>query len=227
MSPEHTRICQLLDHEFSNTALLDEALSHRSAGSRNYERLEFLGDSALNFVIATALYQRKPDLDEGDLSRLRASLVKGTTLARIARELGLGQYLNMGSGELKSGGFDRDSILADSVESLIGAVFIDADYPTCEALILRLYQTRLDNLPPVAELKDPKTRLQEYLQGRGYALPVYDLLKTTGKSHQQVFTVACRVASHELEQIAEGSSRRKAEQLCAKAMLKALLDLKA
>ena len=145
-----------LDHHFSDPDLLDEALSHRSCGSHNYERLEFLGDSFLNFVIAAELYNRRQDEDEGALSRLRASLVRQSTLAEIARELNLGNFLNLGVGELRSGGFRRDSILSDVVESIIGAVLLDAGHEKARTLILHLYGDRIDNLPPSAELKDPK-----------------------------------------------------------------------
>lgn len=214
-----------LNYTFKNEALLIEALSHRSIGALNYERLEFLGDSALNFVISTALFQSYANLDEGSLSRLRASLVNGKTLSEIARELDLGPHLLLGSGELKSGGFDRDSILADVIESLIGAVYLDSDVATCEQFILRLFQHRIDTLPPVNELKDAKTQLQEFLQGKGFALPHYDLIETSGKSHERRFTVSCKVDSHGLKSIAEGTSRRKSEQIAARDMLDKLLEL--
>ncbi len=213
------RLSHRLDYQFTDTTLLDEALSHRSFASTNYERLEFLGDSALNFVIAAELYREHPELDEGSLSRLRATLVRGTTLSEIARELELGQYLQLGSGELKSGGFDRDSILADAVEAIIGAVLEDSGFDVCKTFILSLFKERLAQLPSVNDLKDPKTRLQEALQGAGLSLPVYEVIETTGKAHERSFTVLCRVEELKLEASASSSSRRKAEQLTAAELL--------
>ena len=209
---------QLLDKlnlSTANDALYLEALTHRSSGSPHYERLEFLGDSCLNFVIATDLFERYPDEDEGALSRLRASLVRESTLADIALELGLGDYIRLGSGELKSGGFNRASILADVVESLIGATFLDAGYDATRKLVLQLYGDRVAVLPPSAELKDPKTRLQEHLQGRGLSRPEYTVTETTGKSHELKFTVRCDIPSHHVSVVATDTSRRKAEQLAA------------
>ncbi|MBX2886390.1 MAG: ribonuclease III [Granulosicoccus sp.] len=214
-------LCQRLGYTFQNQALLKEAVSHRSSGSRNYERLEFLGDSFLNFVIAEALYQQNKSLDEGTLSRQRASLVRGSTLAEIARSLELGQFLTMGVGELKSGGFNRDSILADLVEALIGACLCDSSYEEARALVLRLFEGRLQSLPNMQELKDPKTRLQELLQGQGLGRPEYAVVKTTGKSHELEFTVTCSVASFDIEFTAVASSRRKAEQAAALEALEA------
>lgn len=206
-----------LDYSFKDTGLLDEALTHRSLGSRNNERLEFLGDSILNFVIADALFKSRPDLREGDLSRLRASLVNGETLAQIARDLDLGDNIKLGAGELKSGGFRRSSILADTVESILGAVYCDSDFETCRALILRLFDEKLKHLPEVDSLKDPKTRLQELLQSRQLSIPVYEVLRVNGKAHSQTFTVRCSIDEIDCVTQAEGGSRRKAEQLAAKA----------
>jgi len=206
-----------LDYLFKNTDLLDEALTHRSAGARNNERLEFLGDGILNFVIADALFKLHPDLREGDLSRLRASLVNGETLAEIARDLNLGDCLKLGSGELKSGGFRRSSILADAVESILGAVYCDSGFDACQALILRLFDHRLKNLPNINSLKDPKTRLQELLQSRRLTIPVYDVLNVSGKAHAQIFKVQCTIEEINCVTQAEGGSRRKAEQLAAEA----------
>lgn len=216
---EQERLCNRLGYRFSNNDLLLEALSHRSLGARNYERLEFLGDSLLGFIIANALFERHPDLDEGSLSRLRASLVNGRTLADIARELKLGQCLLLGAGELKSGGFKRDSILSDVVESLIGAIFLDSDLQQCEECVLKLFESRFQQLPEATELKDPKTRLQELLQGAGLNLPEYSLVKTSGKSHEKEFTACCRVNQLDLHTEAVGTSRRKAEQHAASMML--------
>lgn len=218
-SNELSTISRLLGYTFNNESLLVEALTHRSVGSHNNERLEFLGDSVLNFVIAETLFRLFPELREGDLSRLRASLVNGETLAVIARGLNLGDFLNLGSGELKSGGFRRASILADALESIIGAVYCDSDFATCHALILRLFDEKLNNLPQVDTLKDPKTRLQELLQSRQLPLPAYEVLEVTGKAHAQLFLVECRVNELGCVTQGEGSSRRKAEQLAAQRAL--------
>lgn len=215
-------LIQRLDHHFSDPGLLDEALSHRSSGSHNYERLEFLGDSFLNFVIAAELFHRRPEEDEGALSRLRASLVRQSTLAEIARELNLGEFLKLGVGELRSGGFRRDSILSDVVESIIGAVFLDAGHAVARTLVLRLYADRIDNLPPSADLKDPKTRLQELLQGRSLSRPDYEVVEASGKSHDMRFTVACTLPELTLKVRATATSRRKAEQAAAARMLEDL-----
>jgi ribonuclease-3 len=211
-----------LDYRFSDSALLQQALTHRSVGSHNNERLEFLGDSILSFVISSDLYHRFPDIDEGRLSRLRASLVKGETLAKLAMELSLGDYLCLGSGELKSGGFRRESILADALESIFGAVYIDADIATVERLILRLFAPRLQRLDPDVALKDPKTRLQEYLQSQQQPLPVYDVVDVHGKAHNQQFTISCSVELLPKPVLAKGTSRRKAEQNAAEVVLRQL-----
>lgn len=167
------RLQRKLGYTFNHQELLQQALTHRSASSKHNERLEFLGDSILSYVIANALYHRFPRVDEGDMSRMRATLVRGNTLAELAREFELGECLRLGPGELKSGGFRRESILADTVEALIGGVFLDSDIQTVEKLILNWYQTRLDEISPGDKQKDPKTRLQEYLQGRHLPLPTY------------------------------------------------------
>jgi len=206
-----------LDYSFKDTDLLEEALTHRSVGSHNNERLEFLGDGILNFVIADALFRLRPDLREGDLSRLRASLVNGETLAKIARDLNLGDCINLGTGELKSGGFRRSSILADTVESIIGAVYCDSGFDACQSLILKLFDDRLKQLPDIDSLKDPKTRLQELLQSRRLPVPVYDVLSVSGKAHAQTFVVRCSIEGMDCVTQAEGGSRRKAEQLAAEA----------
>jgi ribonuclease-3 len=205
-----------LDYSFRNEALLTEALTHRSAASINNERLEFLGDGILNFIIAASLFEHYPDINEGDLSRLRASLVNRDSLADIAKSLDLGQYIKLGSGELKSGGRRRDSILADAVEAILGAVYLDSGFDNCRALILRLYQDKLRNIPDVQELKDPKTRLQELLQSRQYPLPDYSVLEVSGKAHNQLFKVECAIEDLDCVTTAQGKSRRKAEQAAAK-----------
>jgi len=212
---ELARLYKRIGYQFNDEALVEEALAHRSFSSTNYERLEYLGDSLLNFVIADELHANFPELDEGALSRLRASLVRGTTLASIARELELGEFLRMGTGELRSGGFNRDSTLADLVESIIGAVYRDSDFASARALVLKLFEHRLQNTTPAEELKDPKTRLQELLQGRGLERPEYSVVKTEGKSHQLEFTVTCTIPSHKVSVSSVASSRRKAEQAAA------------
>lgn len=216
-------LCRKLDYRFSDSALLQQALTHRSVGRHNNERLEFLGDSILSFVISTELYHRFPDIDEGRLSRIRASLVKGETLAKLAMELSLGDFLHLGSGELKSGGFRRESILADALESIFGAVYLDADVATVERLILRLFDARLQRLDPDVALKDPKTRLQEYLQSRQHPLPVYEVVDVRGKAHNQHFTISCSVDILPKPVLADGTSRRKAEQNAAEEVLRKLL----
>ena len=206
-----------LEYTFANASLLEEALTHRSVGSHNNERLEFLGDGILNFVIADELFHKNPEMREGDLSRLRASLVNGEMLAEIARDLNLGDFLKLGAGELKSGGFRRSSILADTVESILGAVYCDSDFISCRDLILRLFKNKLNNLPDVDSLKDPKTQLQELLQSRRYSLPAYEVLGVTGKAHSQIFQVECRIEELDCVVKGKGGSRRKAEQVAAAA----------
>ncbi|MEX0731346.1 MAG: ribonuclease III [Aquisalimonadaceae bacterium] len=215
-------LLERLQYRFRDTNLLDEALTHRSVCERNNERLEFLGDSILNFVIASELYARGPEDSEGALSRLRASLVNRGTLADIARNLELGKYLQLGSGELKSGGRRRDSILADALESLLGAVYQDGGYDDCRALILRLFEDRLESLPCAHDLKDPKTRLQEHLQSIRRPLPTYQVTDVSGKAHEQTFSVECSVEGLDTVTNGKAANRRRAEQAAASAMLDAL-----
>ena len=205
-----------LEYTFKNEALLTEALTHRSAASINNERLEFLGDGILNFIIAARLFDQYRDMQEGDLSRLRASLVNKDSLADIAKQLEIGRFIQLGSGELKSGGRRRDSILADAVEAVFGAVYLDSGFETCRDLILRLYDDKLQNVPDVQTLKDSKTSLQELLQSRRFPLPVYTVLEVSGKAHNQMFTVECSIEELECITTAQGKSRRKAEQAAAK-----------
>ncbi len=212
-------LCERLGYTFTDEALLVEALSHRSSGSKNYERLEYLGDSLLNFTIATEIFHYRPADDEGSLSRLRASLVRQSTLADIARELKLGDFILLGVGELRSGGFKRDSILSDVVESLIGAVFIDSGYEAARTLVLRLYGNRVEQLPAAADLKDPKTRLQELLQAQSLERPEYSVVEATGKSHDMRFTVLCEHKQLKVSVRSVATSRRKAEQAAASKML--------
>ncbi|MFK7892506.1 MAG: ribonuclease III [Granulosicoccus sp.] len=212
-------LTKTLGYQFSDISLLVEALTHRSSGSKNYERLEFLGDSFLNFTIAAALYEQRPSEDEGSLSRLRASLVRQSTLAEIARELSLGDHLQMGAGELRSGGFKRDSVLSDVVESIIGAIFLDSGYGAAREFVLQIFRNRLKDLPSAADLKDPKTRLQELLQGRGLSRPEYDIVSTSGNDHEKRFTVTATHVELQKSITATASSRRKAEQAAAVRML--------
>ncbi|MBR9726650.1 ribonuclease III [Shewanella intestini] len=213
------RLCRTLGYEFNNIELLKQALTHRSAANKHNERLEFLGDSILSVVISDALYHQFPKVTEGDLSRMRSTLVKGETLTVIGQEFKLGDYLFLGPGELKSGGFRRESILADAVEAIIGAIYLDADLEVCRKLLLTWYQQRLAEIKPGINQKDPKTLLQEHLQGFKKPLPEYQVVNVQGEAHNQTFTVECRV--HELDQAVTGiaSSRRKAEQLAAAKVL--------
>lgn len=209
-----------LGYDFARRDLLQQALTHRSYGQTNNERLEFLGDSVLNCIVANLLYQRFPRLPEGDLSRLRAYLVKEPTLSEIALGLSLGDELRLGEGELKSAGWRRPSVLADAVEAIIGAVFLDAGFSAAEALVNRLYAPLLENLDPKSIGKDPKTLLQEYLQGRKLALPEYVLTATEGEAHCQTFRVTCRIHALHIAAEGAGGSRRAAEQKAAEAAYK-------
>lgn len=213
------------DYEFANEDLLRIALTHRSVTGSNNERLEFLGDSVLNFVIAEAVYEARSDAPEGILTRLRASLVNDQTLADIARDLGIGPYIFLGSGELKTGGHRRESILADALEAIFGGIFLDAGFDEARRVIRLVYGDLLQQFPDEDSLKDAKTRLQEILQSRQANLPVYDLVEVTGKPHQQQFRVACSVEHFGLCCEGEGSSRRKAEQVAASLMLDAINSL--
>ncbi len=214
-----------LAYRFRDSRLLGRALTHRSWGRDNNERLEFLGDAVLNLVVAELLCKAYPEVDEGDLSRMRSRLVRESTLADIARELELGEHLRLGSGELKSGGFLRSSILSDALEAVIGAVYLDGRYPAAQHLTEDLMKRRIAELPDPAELKDPKTRLQETLQGLGRGLPEYLVVDQSGADHARRFTVVCRVPDSggtPTEFIAIQSSRRKAEQAAARQALEML-----
>lgn len=210
-----TGLARQLAYEFKDASLLTQALTHRSYSSINNERLEFLGDGALNFIIANQLYQRYPKLPEGDLSRMRAHLVKEPTLCEIARSLNVGESLKLGEGELKSGGWRRPSLLADAMEAIIGAVFIDGGFAAAEALVVRLYAPLLETLDPKAIAKDPKSLLQEYLQSRKVEVPEYVVIATEGEAHCQVFRVECNIPKLNISAQGEGSSRRVAEQQAA------------
>jgi ribonuclease-3 len=208
-----------IPYQFEDPALLQLALSHRSVGKINNERLEFLGDSMLSSVVSARLFEVKPGNDEGDLSRFRARVVRGNTLAKLAADLKLGDYLKLGEGEMKSGGFNRDSILADALEAIFGAIYIDGGYEACAAVILQICEPVIASLPSAAELKDPKTRLQEWLQGRGHALPIYSLVSEKGPPHKKQFLVQCTETGAGIKVEGTGSSRQKAEQSSAAAAL--------
>lgn len=214
-----------IGHRFRSPELLQQALRHRSAGSPHNERLEFLGDALVNLVIAEALYERWPKADEGTLTRARASLVRESSLAEIARSLELGDRLELGPGEMKSGGHRRDSILADAVEAIVGAIHLDAGFEACRAAVLPWFEPGLAELPAGKAEKDPKTRLQEWLQARQRARPAYRLVETLGDEHARVFRVACETTDPAHEAFAEGSSLRAAEQLAAERVL-AMLESK-
>lgn len=212
-----------LGHNFSDQSLLRTALTHRSFGIPNNERLEFLGDGILDCVIAAALFHRFPNLPEGDLSRLRANLVRQEALHRLATSLNIGDSLRLGEGELKSGGAQRPSILADALEALFGAIYLDAGFDAAHAVVVNLYTPLLDELKPGQVQKDPKTSLQEWLQGRKKPLPRYQLLEASGAAHEQRFEVACEIDNPPLRTIGHGASRRIAEQVAAEKALKELL----
>ncbi|WP_205619973.1 ribonuclease III [Dasania marina] len=212
------RLLAKLGYEFKDSQLLELALSHRSVGAKNNERLEFLGDSIVNFVIAESLFERFPKLKEGELSQMRAQMVKGKTLAEIAREFELGDYLKLGQGEMKSGGFRRESILADTVEALIGAIYLDSDMLQCRERVLSWYHSRLEAIASKKSHKDAKTTLQEILQAKKKALPVYTLIETSGEDHDQHFQIACEIPGLP-NCIGEGGNRRSAEQAAAAAAI--------
>lgn len=224
MSSDLRHLQRALGHAFTHTDLLEQALTHRSAGAGNNERLEFLGDALIGFLIAEVLWERFPEADEGTLSRLRASLVKRESLAALARGLGLGDYLRLGAGEVRTGGHARDSILADALEAVLGALYRDAGFDATRELVLRLYASRLAQTSLERTLKDPKTRLQEWLQARRRPLPEYQVVATDGDQHAQTFIVTCALADAALATRAEGSTRRRAEQAAAQEMLERLQD---
>lgn len=211
-----------LGHAFGDRDLLRTALTHRSFGAPNNERLEFIGDGILNCVIGLALYRRFPDVAEGELTRMRASLVRREALQRIAASIGLAPHLRLGDSEIRGGGAGTPSMLADTVEALIGAVYLDSGFEAASAVIGRLYLPLFDELKTGAASKDPKTRLQEWLQARKRPLPRYEVLEVTGSPPQQRFVVACSISAHDAGARGEGGSRRAAEQAAAEQALKAL-----
>lgn len=218
MKSATSKLASNLGYNFDNIDHLDLALTHRSASKKHNERSEFLGDSVLNFVIAEALYNAFPEAKEGELSRYRATLVRKETLAEIAREINLGDCLKLGPGELKSGGFRRDSTLADGLEAVLAAILLDGGFEAVKQSILTLFENRI---PAVSEkqLKDPKSRLQEYLQSTHKSLPEYNVVNTSGEAHNQSFTIECKVTDLNIKVTSVGKSRRKAEQSAAKQIL--------
>ena len=210
-------------HAFRDPALLQRALTHRSAAPTHNERLEFLGDALVGAIVAEALYTRWPRAVEGELTRARAELVRESSLAALARRLDLGTRIVLGPGEMKSGGHRRDSILADAFEALVAAIYLDAGFETCRAVVLPWFAEAIDALPPPHKLgKDAKTRLQEWLHARQWPLPVYSLLSESGEEHAKVFVAECALVDRDLRRQGEAGSRRAAEQLAAEAVLDAL-----
>ena len=220
---DSVRLQKALSYEFSNPALLALALAHRSVGKANNERLEFLGDSIVNHIIAEALYRKFPLANEGEMSRMRAALVKGDTLVEVAGEIELGEYLKLGPGERKSGGYRRSSILADALEAVVGAILLDSNVDRCREIVLQLFSSRLDDLTQAPTQKDSKTALQEFLQSRHFPLPVYEILTTDGADHELAFRVNCVLAKPSLTIVGEGGSRQKAEQAAAYLALKRIV----
>jgi ribonuclease-3 len=219
-----SKLTERLGYQFKKPGLLEQALTHRSFAPNNNERLEFLGDSALNFIVAHQLFQRFSKLPEGDLSRLRAQLVKESTLSEIALALELGDALKLGEGELKSAGWRRPSILADALEAIIGAVYLDGGFTSVESLILKLYQEKLENIDPKLIDKDPKSQLQEYLQGKKIDLPDYKVVSINGEAHAQIFKIECVIEKFAISTLGEGTSRRIAEQQAAQLALEKIKD---
>lgn len=219
MIRDASALSESLGYTFQDPKLFEAALTHRSATGRHNERLEYLGDAVLALVVAQALFDKLPRAREGELTRLRAALVKRDTLAEVATEIGLGDFLRLGPGELKSGGFRRDSILADALEAVIGAVFVEAGLDAAADCICRVFGARLDRLPDGETLKDPKTRLQEHLQGNSLPLPEYTVEHIHGEPHALTFTVRCRIDSLDVSEQGIANSRRRAEQEAARRVL--------
>lgn len=216
------KLLAALNYQFKDTSLLELALTHRSVGQLNNERLEYLGDALLGFVIADHIFKRFVNSPEGELTRMRANLVKKETLAKLAKKLDLGSYLYLGTGEKKSGGWRRDSILANTFEALIGAIYLDSDFTSCKNCLLDIYKDLLQDISPDSHTKDPKTRLQELLQARKLALPIYNTIKEEGEAHLKTFTVECKIESVKNSIVATGRSKRIAEQSSAEQALQLL-----
>ena len=220
----YAKLSRQIGYEFKDTGLLKQALTHHSAAKQHNERLEFLGDAVLGMIIARELYDKFPQVPEGKLTRMRSTLVKGDTLAELARESDVGELMNLGPGELKSGGHRRSSIIADAMEAIIGAIYLEAGLDQTEQVVLHLWKSRINKLDPNEHPKDAKTRLQEFLQSRKLPLPVYEVVKITGKDHAQTFVVHCQVANLNSPLEGVGSSRRKAEQQAANLALETLMN---
>ena len=214
-----SKLEKAIDYKFRDEALLETALTHRSIGQGNNERLEYLGDAAIGFFIADEIFRKFPQATEGELTRLRALLVKGETLAQLARELNLGDYIKLGPGERKSGGWRRDSILANTLEAIIGAVYLDADAEACRKCVNSLYRQLLSEVSPDKLNKDPKTTLQELLQSRKQELPVYHVILESGEAHERLFKIECVIKKQDISVQAEGRSKRAAEQSAAEKAL--------
>lgn len=225
MSDPYQTLCKDLSYEFKDISFLERALTHRSKSTTNYERLEFLGDSIVGFIIASELFALYPDLSEGKLTRLRAMLVRKETLAKLARSIKLGQHIKLGSGELKSGGFDRDSILADCLEAVFGAIYKDGTISDVSYVIKHLYKSTIQDIDPDSVQTDPKTKLQEHLQKNTKPLPEYNVFKITGQAHNQVFSVECSVSILDMPVVGTGTSRKKAEQDAAEKTLLKISEL--
>ena len=226
-SRQLTQLQNSLGYQFKDPALLVQALTHRSAGKHNNERLEFLGDAILGLVMAELLYKRFQCASEGQMSRMRSYLVKGRTLAKVALQFDLGDYLQLGPGEMKSGGHRRESILADTVEAILGAIYLESGKAACEERIAIWFDDLIEHVNPETIDKDPKTRLQEWLQGRKLALPTYEVVKTSGEAHKQTFWVACHVTNADQSQIsteAQSKSRQQGEKAAAEMMLTRLIE---
>ncbi len=219
------KLSQLLNYQFKDIQLFELALTHRSVGHKNNERLEYLGDALLGLIIADVIFHQFKDADEGELTRLRANLVKRETLARLARDMELGKYIKLGGGEMKSGGWRRDSILSNTFEALIGAIYLDSDFPACQKCVEHIYRELLQNSSADSIKKDPKTELQEFLQGKKSSLPVYTVIKEDGLAHSREFTVECQVEILDEPVVAVGRSKRNAEQSSAKEALKKLVSM--
>lgn len=222
MVDPYIKLLTQLHYTFSDVSLLQQALTHRSAARKHNERLEFLGDAVLGLVIAQRVYEKFPNLPEGKLTRMRSNLVKGETLAKVARELSLGELMKLGPGEMKSGGRRRDSILADAVEAILGAIYVESGIDAVALTINKLFEKRIKALDPDEQIKDNKTQLQEYLQSRQLDLPDYKVTDIKGKDHAQMFTVKCNVHALKIYKTGAGKSRRIAEQEAAKQILEAL-----
>ncbi len=218
-----SRLEKLLDYSFNDVSLLKTALTHRSKSKDNNERLEFLGDALLEIIISDNLFKNRPDATEGDLTRLRATMVRGATLAILAKDIDLKDFIIVGSGELRTGGYQRESTLADAFEAIVAAIYLDSDsFDETKRVVLRIYESQLEELPPASSLKDSKTKLQEMMQSQAMGVPSYELLSISGPDHLKQFEVMCEVGQKTT--IATGNSKKKAEQNAANLMLETLTN---